>query len=139
MSVRIIEKFEGVDEEGLTFEQSITKDVHRYIKALEEWYDNDGHTDLVGLAMWVEGMYEARLFSEIMHGLRFYHNKHLDQMTNTKLAEKLKCEIVDVVTKYDCKKKFRRLVFEGVALPYSLARARAGGVRARHNNISPNG
>ncbi len=104
MSVRIIGIFEGVNTDGLTFEQCIAKDVYRYIKALEEWHDNNGNTNLVAMAMWVEGMYEARLFSEIMQGLRFYYNKYLDQIMNTVMAEKLKYEIVDVVTKYDCKK-----------------------------------
>ncbi len=104
MSLRIIEKFEGVNNEGLTYEQCVINDVRRYIKALEEWHENDGQTDLVNLVMWIEGMYEVRLFMEIMQGLRFYHNKYLDQMTNAELVEKLKHEIVDVVTKYDCKK-----------------------------------
>lgn len=103
MSVRIIGKFEGVNADGLTFEQAITKDVHRYIKALEEWHDNNGNTNLVAMAMWVEGMYETRLFGEIMQGLRFYYNRHLDQMMNAELVEQLKDEIVAVATKYECK------------------------------------
>lgn len=103
MPFRIIQKFSGINDDGLTFEQTIAIDVRRYIKALGEWYDNDGRTDLVRLAMWIDGMYEARLFMEIMHGLRAYFNEYLMQMLSDETAQKLKQEILDTVVKYNCK------------------------------------
>lgn len=107
MGFRIPVKFEGLNEEGLTFEQYIEGDVRRYIVALAEWHENDGRTELVPLTTYIVGMYEKRLFSEIMNGLRCYYNEYLE-LVSEEFGEKLKAEIVEVAEKYDCRKNLEK-------------------------------
>lgn len=99
---RIPTKFEGVNENGLTFEQFVEQDVKRYTTALSEWYDNKGNTTLVSPASWMDDMYEARVFMDIMHGLRCYYHKYLETLLAPEMAQILRSGIVDTVNKYGC-------------------------------------
>lgn len=85
------EKFDGVNQDGLTFEEVITKDVKNHIDSFFYYGDNiiDKNGDIEFLNMASVG--NARFV------ISCYYYKYLDEYVPGELAERLKKEIEDLV------------------------------------------
>jgi hypothetical protein len=82
---RIPKRFDGRDEDGLTFEESVKKDV---IFHIEQYYivDYSGHNSFNAL-----------------YTLKCYYNEYLDKLMPSKIASELKKTIENKIGKKNLK------------------------------------
>lgn len=92
MRFKLKERFEGLNEEGLTFEDVIINDVKNHIDSFFYYRDNiiDKNGDIEALN--VASIGNARFV------ISCYYYKYLDEYVPGELAEKLKKEIEEKIT-----------------------------------------
>lgn len=92
MRFRLKERFEGVNQDGLTFEEVIIKDVKDHIDSFfyysKNILDENGDIEAINLA----SIGNARFV------ISCYYYKYLDEYVPGELAEKLKKEIEEKMT-----------------------------------------
>lgn len=92
MRFKLKEKFDGVNEYGLTFEEVVAKDLKDHIDSFffyrERIFDKKGDLDALNTAS----------VSNARYVISCYYYKYLDEFVSGELAKKLKKEIEERMT-----------------------------------------